>query len=377
MSHRTSAVLAIAAAGLGAALPGFSPPSPHRIAGMSTGVAPILSAGALALGPEGVIFVGDSKGAAVYALATGDARTATPSAPPAITDIDAKIAALLGTTRRDIVLNDMVANPNAGTVYLSVTRGRGPDARPALVRVTPTGALQHVRFDSITFSKLDMERAPNPEQLFVHPAWARSKRRDYTVTALQYVDRELYVSGVTNEEFASSLRRTAFPFNGKSAVTKVSMYHTAHGMYETEAPIATFLPVTVGAERVILAGYLCTPLATFPFRGLTAGGSLRGSTVIELGSGNGPRDIVTFERGGEQYVVVATGRGWMARFKASELARAPGLTTPVDDKAGIPIVTPAIRGVREIEPISNNAFVLLQLNADSTFSLRTVDNSVF
>jgi hypothetical protein len=320
--------------------------------------------------------VGDSKGAAVYALALGDNRT-TGALPAQVNDVGSKIAALLGATRREIVVNDMVANPASGIVYFSVTRGRGPDAQPAIVRVLPTGVVQQIRLDSVTFSKLDLEHAPSADQPFVHPAWSRTKRRDYSVTALNFANGELYVSGVTNEEFASSLRRVAFPFNGTSAITKVSMYHTSHGMYETEAPIASFLPVTIGGEQFILAGYLCTPLATFPLKGLTANGSLRGSTVIELGSGNGPRDIAMFDRGGEQYVVVATGRGWMARVPAKSFVGAPGLSKPVDDRAGIPFVTPALQGVREIEPLSKSAFLLLQLNADSTLSLRTVDNSVF
>jgi hypothetical protein len=344
---------------------------------MTTGEAKLQSAGALALGPGGVIFVGDSRGASVYALALGDAPAARDAAPVDVANVDTKIAALLGTTRSEITLNDMVANPAAGVVYLSVTRGRGPDARPAIVRVRPGGVVQQVRLDSVTFSKLDIEGAPAVDQGFVHPAWRNSKRRDYTVTALQFTDGELYVSGVTNEEFASSLRRVAFPFNGTSSLTKVSMYHTSHGMYETEAPIATFLPVTIGTERMILAGYLCTPLAMFPMSGLTSKGSLRGSTVIELGSGNGPRDIVTFERGGDAYVTVATGRGWMARVKASALAHAPNLTSPIEKSGGVPFVTPALKGVREIEAMGKSSFVILQMGADSTFSLRTVDSSVF
>jgi hypothetical protein len=49
----------------------------------------------------------------------------------------------------------------------------------------------------------------------------------------------------------------------------------------------------------------------------------------------------------------------------------------VDGKAGVPFVTPLLTGVREIEPISTNAFVVLQSNTDGTFSLRTVDSNVF
>ena len=374
MVRRTLALSSLAAASGVAAL-GFTRVSDSVTAGMTTGAAGMQSIGPLALGPGGVLFAGDSKGAAVYALALGDNGAA--AAPAQLTDVGTKVAALLGTTRRDIAINDMVANPTSGVVYFSVTRGKGPDAQPAIVRVMPNGVLQQIRLDSVTFSKLDLERAPSPEQRFVHSAWSGSKRRDYSVTALNFSDGELYVSGVTNEEFASSLRRVAFPFNGKTSVTKVSMYHTSHGMYETEAPIASFLPVTLGGEKMILAGYLCTPLATFPMKGLTAGGSLRGSTVIELGSGNGPRDIATFERGSEQFVVVATGRGWMARVNAKQLAGAPALSTPVDARAGVPFVMPALKGVREIEPLAKNAFLILQLAADSTLSMRTVDNSVF
>lgn len=376
--RRRHAVLAVFALGcLGVPLLGFVRVAHRATLGMTTGAAPIRSVGALALGPDGVLFVGDSRSAAVYALALGERAAPADAAPIDVPNIDAKIAALLGTERKDITINDMVANPQSRTVYLSVTRGRGPDALPALVRITPNGTVEQVRLDSVTFSTLNIEGAPGVDQGFVHPAWRNSKRRDYTVTALQFSKGELYVSGVTNEEFASSMRRVPFPFNGKSAVTKVSMYHTSHGMYETEAPIATFLPVTLGGKAMILAGYLCTPLATFPMSGLTPGGSLRGTTVIELGSGNGPRDIATFERGGESYVVVATGRGWMARVKESALVSAPSLATPVDGKAGVPFVTPSLTGVREIEPISANAFVVLQVNADGTYALRTVDSSVF
>jgi hypothetical protein len=373
MTRRTLAGITIACLGL--AIVGFTRTSDRTTAGMTTGRAELRSAGALALGPDGVIFVGDTRGAAIYALALRDAPVAT-ATPVDVPDVDAKIAALLGTTRKEIVINDMVANPKTRTIYLSVSRGRGPTADAALIRVRG-GRVEQVPLDSVTFSKLDIEGAPSVEQGFAHTAWRNSKRRDYTVTALQFTNGELLVTGVTNEEFASSLRRVRFPFNGKSAVTKVSMYHTSHGMYETEAPIYSFLPVTLGGTPMILAGYLCTPLVTFPMSGLTAGGTLRGTTVIELGSGNGPRDMVTFQRGGKTYVEVATGRGWMARVTTDALAHAPSLSTPVDDKGGAPFVTPSIRGVREIEALSNDAFVVLQMKADSTFALRTVDSSVF
>src|SRR5690242_15056985 len=131
--HRPTLLACTTLVGL-AGLVGFVRTPSRSTIGMTTGKAALQSASALALGPDGVIFVGDTRGAAVYALALGETTVSSPSASIDVPDVDAKIAALLGTTPREIVINDMVANPKARTVYLAVTRGRGPDAQPALIR---------------------------------------------------------------------------------------------------------------------------------------------------------------------------------------------------------------------------------------------------
>src|SRR5262249_18335712 len=48
---------------------------------MQTGKASLKSAGALAVGPDGILFVGDSVGAAIYALDVNDTATAKASGP--------------------------------------------------------------------------------------------------------------------------------------------------------------------------------------------------------------------------------------------------------------------------------------------------------
>ncbi len=103
-------------------------------------IAPRLaSAGALAFGPGNVLFVGDTKGAAVHAfelgsadinpqtkVVMGDARTF--HGRNLIQDIDRKLAALLGTSRDQIVINDLLVHRPSKQIFLSVHRGRGPDA---------------------------------------------------------------------------------------------------------------------------------------------------------------------------------------------------------------------------------------------------------
>ena len=42
---------------------------------------------------------------------------------------------MLGTNAPQITINDLAVNPRSGNVYLAVSRGRGPEAAPLLVRL--------------------------------------------------------------------------------------------------------------------------------------------------------------------------------------------------------------------------------------------------
>src|SRR3954452_21542718 len=65
------------------------------------------SAGALKFGPEGILFVGDSRGAAIFAIDTGDRTPATSKDLPKVENIDQKIASLLGIEASQLMINDL------------------------------------------------------------------------------------------------------------------------------------------------------------------------------------------------------------------------------------------------------------------------------
>src|SRR5580700_10615651 len=97
--------------------------APSISASLVSGKAQLMSAGPLAFGPEGVLFVGDSVAGAVVALDTND-HTAPKSAVKIDVDgIDTKIAALVGVMPDQIAINDLKVNPISKNVYLSVSRG--------------------------------------------------------------------------------------------------------------------------------------------------------------------------------------------------------------------------------------------------------------
>ena len=79
-------------------------------------VSPELSSiGAMAFGPENILFVGDSEGAGVYALDVADDGHGSRNAVSML-GVDKKIAALLGTTADEIVINDLAVHPGSHNI---------------------------------------------------------------------------------------------------------------------------------------------------------------------------------------------------------------------------------------------------------------------
>jgi hypothetical protein len=65
-------------------------------ADLASGKVELMSAGPLAFGPQGILFVGDSRGGLIVAIDTNDHTAARSAAKIDVPGIDAKIAALVG-----------------------------------------------------------------------------------------------------------------------------------------------------------------------------------------------------------------------------------------------------------------------------------------
>lgn len=315
----------------------------------------LVSVGALEFGPDNVLFVGDSEGAAVYAIDVG--RVAGPGPSGTIEDIDGKIAALLGTTARDVFIKDMAVHPGSGVVFLSVVRGQGDAAIPVLLRVSGSGEIDELSLDDVAHQKLSLPHAPGKDDKLY-----RWSSRTFTVTDLEFIDGELYVTGLSNEEFASKLRRVPFPFEPEMSETSLEIYHGAHGAWETFAPIFSFIPYEIEDEEYLLAGYLCTPLVTFPMDEVKGEKKLRGKTIAELGWGNIPTDIVSYEAGGEQYVLVSNNRRGPMKMKGSDIAAAnkgAGITSKAGPRTGVDYHSVPLGSVVQVDKLDDSRLVVL------------------
>lgn len=328
----------------------------------TTGKLDLKSAGQLTFGPDDVLFIADSTGTAVYAVDLKDMAKPAEKSFEGVEDVDEKVAALLGTTARDVMVNDIAVHPKSKNIYLSVARGRGDDAEPVLVKVDGGGGLSVVELGDVTYSKAMIGNAPAAD--------AKDRRgrslRSMTITDLAYSDGHLYVAGLSNEEFASNLRKIPYPFTGEMSASSVEIYHGAHGEYETHAPITTFMPFEVKGEPHLLAAYTCTPLVTFPMDELADGKHVKGTTVAELGFGNRPLDMIRFDKEGEPYILVLnSSRGGM-KIKPSEIDKAKGLSpesteiTRDQPTAGVPYVTVPMGGVLRADNYDDQSLVVLR-----------------
>lgn len=335
--------------------------------GLSLGTPDVASVGALAFSPDGVLFVGDAKGGAVFAIAIPESKIKA-TEPPRVADLDAQLAGLLGTTAREVVIHDLAVHPHSLAVYLSVSRGRGANAQPALVRVFGDG-IEVLSLEDIRFAKVPLSRAPGAD--------AKDRRgrsqRSVAITDLKFHDGKLYIAGLSNEEFASSLRTVAFPFEGEGSFNTVEIFHGAHGQYETHAPIRTFLPIELEGKDHLLASYTCTPLVTLPLESLQDGEHVKGKTVAELGAGNAPLDMLSLERDGKTFVYMINNRRGGMKIDSADIVTAGAITEPLDEMfAGVPYLPMPFAGALKMANFNDEAIVLLRRDIESgALSLRS------
>lgn len=319
---------------------------------------PLISVGPLAVGPGGVLFAADSAGAAVVAFEVGDGAPAAADAPFAdLDDLDLKVAALLGTSASELVIQDLVVQPASKHVFLSLMRGRGEGARPVILRLAPDGKIAELPLETLPSTRLSLANAPAKDAKL----W-RFESRSLTVTDLELVDGELWIAGLSNEEFASTLRRAPYPFTGTAATTGLEIYHGAHGKWETAAPIFAFIPYEGPSGKQLLASYLCTPLVAFSRDEVRASQRLRGKTLAELGWGNVPIDMVVIEREGEKYLLMANDARGTMKLKLRDIDAAlarPGLAERADAQAGVPYLNSPLGSVVQLADLDAKNVLLL------------------
>lgn len=329
------------------------------------------SAGPLAFGPQGTLLVGDPKAAAVYAIETGDDSGSAEGVEINIGDLSAHITKALGGKKATI--KDMAANPQSGRVYISVATS-GPGAGAALLRTTEDGSsVREFSTQDVRYTKAVLVDAP--EDKLVEGRRGKQNLRLQSITDLAFMDGQVLVSGMSTAESSSSIRALSYPFSEADPGTSLEIYHGAHGKFEDARAPNTFVPFNINGEPTVLAAYTCTPLVKFPVKDLAPGKKTRGTTVAELGNRNQPLDMVVYEQGGQEFLLMANSARGVMKVSTKDIGREEGITEPVrgGGVAGQTYETiEAWKGVTQLDKLNAKSAVVITEN-DGKASLKTVD----
>ncbi|HMJ68300.1 MAG TPA: hypothetical protein VK508_05375 [Cyclobacteriaceae bacterium] len=336
--------------------------------GFVNGTADVRSISALAFGPDGVLFIGDSKSASVFALDTKDNQKVDKATAVELKKFDQKIAGALGTTVENITIQDLVVNPVSKTIYCGVQLA---DGTPVLLKIAGE-KISTVPMKDVSYSVVAMNNAPAED--------AKDDRgRSLRVSAISdvaFADGKLLVTGLSNQEFKSTFRSIPFPFTKQQDQSSLEIYHAAHQQYETFAPIRTFTTATIAGKKYLVASYTCTPLVLFPLEDLKPGVHVKGRTVAEMGSGNSPIDMITMtNKAGESFLFMSNSSRPVFKVKYKTIEAFQGsLTTPVEENyatAGVDFVSLPVTNVLQLDKLDDTQFVVLQRRANGDLDLWT------
>ena len=361
----------LAAGLIGILVLAFTHRSYNRSDGFITGSPEIKSITSLAFGPDGILFIGDSRSAIVFAMDTKDAGRVEKAPAIELKNVDQKIAALLGTQPQNITIQDIAVNPLSKKVYCAVLSS---DGTPVLLTIVGD-KIEPVSLKEINYSSVALNNAPAED--------AKDKRgnslRVASISDMGYADGKLMVSGLSNQEFSSTFRSISFPFTNKQDQASLEIYHAAHGQYETASPIKTFTTSQINGKKYLIASYTCTPLVLFPLEDLKPGTHVKGRTVAEMGSGNQPLDMITMTKEGQSFLVMANSNRPVFRVNYKNIETFEGsLTTPVKENFatdGVKFVSMPVTNVLQLDKMDDNRMVMLQRKSNGDLDLWTTDKA--
>jgi len=331
------------------------------IAAVNASAADIKSVSRLAIGPDNVLFVADWKAARVHAITLAPAQQVPAGTTFNIFDLESILSRQVGGAR--VTIEDMVLRPGTAQAYVAISYGA--EKKPALIVVTNDRKARRIDLKAAKSTFTELGDAPSAKSEF----WNEIPERSFTVTDMKWHNGEVFVAGLSNQDFASTLRRVKYPFDSKQSTTSVEIYHTGHNLIETRAPIRALSFATWGGKPYLVAAYTCTPIVTIPLEDLKDGAHVRGKTIAEMGYGNTPAGLVSYsmtEKGKkEDYLLLVNFQRGASVIPVSQVEAAsagPGMNKPVpfSKTAGLDVTPAPLAGVLRIDNLDDKSFIVVR-----------------
>jgi hypothetical protein len=330
-------------------------------ASLNATAADVKSISRLAAGPSNILFVADWKAARVHAISLPAAQQRPAGTAFNILDLESLLSAQVGGAK--VTVEDMVVRPGTAQVYVAVSYGAAKT--PALIMVTSDRKARRIDLKAAASTSVALRDAPTSDYSF----WKETPERSFTVTDMKWREGELFVAGLSNQDFASTLRRVKYPSDAKQSITSVEIYHAGHNLIETRAPIRAMSFASWGGKSYLVAAYTCTPLVTIPLDDLRDGAHIRGKTVAELGYGNTPADMISYSRTEqgktEDFLLLANFDRVSNVIPVSQLEATgsrPGMDkqVPFGQIAGVEVMQAPLAGTLRLDNLDEKSFVVVR-----------------
>jgi hypothetical protein len=257
----------------------------------TTGNPKLKSIEAISFGPKGLLLIGDGRGSQVVAVDTGDTtlKTWTKTEVKKIKD---ELANRVGTTGKGIEILKMAVNPASQTAYFAVRIMQGK--KDLILTMDASGKVNEFDLENVKHVKVAL------------PADTKVMK----ITDITWAGDRVLAAAQANETFGSKIFVISGPLDNESkcACFSTETYHVAHNQWETKAPIRSLLPYEENGKKYLVGAFTCTPVVKYALDDLKPGAKVKGMSVIELGSGNTPQGMFTYEKGGKKYILMNTYR---------------------------------------------------------------------
>ncbi|MEO0327130.1 MAG: hypothetical protein AAF217_00890 [Pseudomonadota bacterium] len=217
------------------------------------------SASVLEFGSDNTLFVADSVSGKIFAYNTSDSGPVqSEEMAYNLLSIEAVVAQSVSADPGSLIYNDLAVHPVTREAYVSLDFTVDGIDQAAVVTISQEGGVKRLDFAERTEGVFTLKDKADNTVTF----WRDIPAPTLTITDLDFADGELFVSGISTGEFASTLRRVPFPFDAPSTSTSIEIFHAGHAQMETRAPIRAMTVLDINGVQTVVAAYTCTPLVT-------------------------------------------------------------------------------------------------------------------
>ena len=181
----------------------------------------VQSISAMAFAPDGKLVVADWRSGALHSLEL-PALPAAAEASFNVLDLSERLAIAYRLDASTVRVTASALNAKAQVVVLGLALGRKADAPAGLALVDHNGQVKPLDLDAVLSATQSLGGDPGNATL-----WSRQPARSLLVTDMKVRGNELFVAGLTNSSFDSTLRRLPYPFSGAGSAVAVEMYHAS------------------------------------------------------------------------------------------------------------------------------------------------------